>query len=1070
MTLNSLSDTLSSPNWTVELKRIQEVQDLALEAWTVACNSRVLRRALVENARPIQREYVTGELVFYWRPATQTRGPTWRGPAVVVSALVGGGYLLDHAGSGVRAKGVRGAQDIGYGVTPVDAADVVIAHAEIEAVEERPEEPVVPAVVVASDVVPAPAPVCEALCDAPVCDESEAPVPFVDYGDESVPGEPVEAGAVELVAADLAVPVAETVALEPKGELVPVPVVREYPKVPVLSWLEQGSAIVREGNAPVARAVESSSVVEYDDMVRSVPRPVVAGLKCNKCEWKKRNPDKPLSAYKKAHCAECPLAKRGPMAALVCSCVALCEECVREDASAVVSSVGPVADVEAVSDACAGGPGPKLTVPGCPEAASEDGIRRGGPSAVVEQIETEYDADWTLQVACVKPTPVTAVPERFCGRTCACAVALHERFYRHVALLSEAEISVETRGARSSLAAQLSSTDSYSFQWDDLSEDMQIKSRDAGIEDYLKWQCLGEECSHGELYRLHPSATFLRAHWVDRAQIKNGELRGKSRWTPHGFLEWWIAGEDTESPTASVVTQRAVEVVRQSRGWSIRTIDVQTGFFQSDAMSPSKIVFLLLPPELQGGRKGPDALLRRLLKEVPGTRTAPRAFYDKLHRVLTEVLGMSRSKVDSSLWWMVDAKLGRVTGYVVTHVDDARCGGEEEFLQVLCKQLPQELVLGTIEDAHTVDYTGRTIASSADGSRISQPAYVREKLHEVELPAQFVRTPWQPLSSQDESPEIRKVYADFRSALGAAMWLSQTRFERLYAISRAGSAVTNLTVKDVQDLNKVIRYYQHTADAVHFLPACRESGGALRVVGICDASEATVERPRAYGSYAVCLAPRERTDLSGELAAVEVRAHPIKRVATSSFDAEVLEAHSCLDACISLSYLLEESESGPRPSLVDRKVLPGWRPQLPPIDMFSDNQGLVSAARSLKENNALQRRRRIDISDFRESLSLGVLRSITHIQGCVNPLDIGTKAVSDSGLNFRLFIQLVQEGKLDFDSVRGTARSLCAWSAYRDPQDMWDRAACSGGVVEAMAGDLPWYLEPWFALCDEWEE
>ena len=81
-------------------------------------------------------------------------------------------------------------------------------------------------------------------------------------------------------------------------------------------------------------------------------------------------------------------------------------------------------------------------------------------------------------------------------------------------------------------------------------------------------------------------------------------------------------------------------------------------------------------PSLPLGASG----LARIKKGVFGLSDAPRQWYLRLHRALSE-RGWERSPMDFACWFLWSADRTRLEGVVLSHVDDLLLGGSEKAKQ-----------------------------------------------------------------------------------------------------------------------------------------------------------------------------------------------------------------------------------------------------------------------------------------------------------------------------------------------------------------------------------------------------
>ena len=292
-------------------------------------------------------------------------------------------------------------------------------------------------------------------------------------------------------------------------------------------------------------------------------------------------------------------------------------------------------------------------------------------------------------------------------------------FFAPVPLLIAAEGSGTTPGAEA-----LSQLDAYGFDWEDLPEEKRAKARLKGIDDYDVSQSW--DSHNWRESDLLGNAVKFSGRWVDIVKVIDGDIDGKSRWTPKGFQEKNPGA--VESPTATLVTHRVGEILGLRKNWAKFKFDVSWAFFQSDATTKENL-FLALPPELQvePGTK----LYRKLLREVPGTKGAPRAFYETFRRFLLE-LGFVQSKVDKCLYHLP----GKM--YLTIHVDDGEGREKLESTRFFEAAIRKRFALkedgfSIIEMEQMWEYCGVENVETKEGTTQTQRKYVESKLEEIPL-------------------------------------------------------------------------------------------------------------------------------------------------------------------------------------------------------------------------------------------------------------------------------------------------------------------------------------------------
>ena len=130
----------------------------------------------------------------------------------------------------------------------------------------------------------------------------------------------------------------------------------------------------------------------------------------------------------------------------------------------------------------------------------------------------------------------------------------------------------------------------------------------------------------------------------------------------------------------------------------------------------------------------------------------------------------------------------------------------------------------------------------------------------------------------------------------------------------------------------------------------------------------------------------------------------------ASFDFEAISAVSSLDHLINLRELVGEVQVAVCPPLRPIEARKAWKERLPNCELHSDSMGLVKAVR-LGLLSTLSSRRRRDVLDLRECLSLGDISVMIHIDGPTNLADIGTKCLARTGKALAALEDLIHRGR-----------------------------------------------------------
>jgi hypothetical protein len=111
---------------------------------------------------------------------------------------------------------------------------------------------------------------------------------------------------------------------------------------------------------------------------------------------------------------------------------------------------------------------------------------------------------------------------------------------------------------------------------------------------------------------------------------------------------------------------------------------------------------------------------------------------------------------------------------------------------------------------------------------------------------------------------------------------------------------------------------------------------------------------------------------------------------------------------------LAELTFGVLPTLVGRNLLMlngrKIRQRFLPAEIHIDALDVISRAASSKRSLDLSKRRLLDISDLQDAVFGGEVESYRHIRGCTNPVDGGTKQLSETCQQVCRFNRMLHEG------------------------------------------------------------
>jgi hypothetical protein len=259
--------------------------------------------------------------------------------------------------------------------------------------------------------------------------------------------------------------------------------------------------------------------------------------------------------------------------------------------------------------------------------------------------------------------------------------------------------------------------------------------------------------------------------------------------------------------------------------------------------------------------------------------------------------------------------------------------------------------------------------------------------------------------------------AGHEATVGQLKWVARCRPDAGHFIHAAGTGVpAEKTVEQAMAANKVVRYLKNEPDVGMFLPVLNEDD-PMRVVTLPDASLGNLPSGKTAGGFLLGLADGEPGDEVFNMAVVKSRAHTVKRVAVSTFDAECLELIEAVDDGMVLKLLVEESVNGPAldlKTIVEMRAR-GTRPPdrtTVPLDAYCDGLSVVQNVNKLA-STTMNKRRVLDIAHLREAIELKYLRSLLHVDGRVNPANPLTKRCSPQEISRIRMMRLLQHGVCD---------------------------------------------------------
>ena len=265
-------------------------------------------------------------------------------------------------------------------------------------------------------------------------------------------------------------------------------------------------------------------------------------------------------------------------------------------------------------------------------------------------------------------------------------------------------------------------------------------------------------------------------------------------------------------------------------------------------------------------------LLYALTAPVYGQANAPRRWYLHVVKVLLS-LNWTQHSLDPCLFLWIDGD-NQVLAVLGVHVDDVICcvlpAGERHL-----EEVKKSFEWGSAWEENDFVFTGRWMRRQDDGRLLlDQQHYVADiHLTKISLP-------------DDEllynHPEL---VTEFRSGIGSLQWMAGTTRGDLAAdTSLLQKPPKELTVGDLKEINKVLKYVRATANAyVRVNPLDLKD---LVFIAYGDAGWANAPNKKSQGGLAVLATTREYLNGPQKASLLEGKSYRHQRVLRSTLAAE----------------------------------------------------------------------------------------------------------------------------------------------------------------------------------------
>ncbi|KAL5755730.1 hypothetical protein ACOSQ2_020476 [Xanthoceras sorbifolium] len=301
-----------------------------------------------------------------------------------------------------------------------------------------------------------------------------------------------------------------------------------------------------------------------------------------------------------------------------------------------------------------------------------------------------------------------------------------------------------------------------------------------------------------------PNCNIVGHKWVFRIKYNVDGSISKARLVAKGFHQTpGVDFSDTFSPVIKPSTIRVIFTLSATFDWKIQHVDVNNAFLNGEL---EELVFMEQPSGFTSSSH--PSHVCRLNKVLYGLKQTPRAWFHKLKSSLVEWRFVNSTSNVS----LFIKKVGVKVVYVLIYVDDILISGNDPSLNhTTINFLNSKFALKTLGQVHY--FLGFKAFRNSDGIYLTQTKYVHDLLAKTNmLNAKPCSTPI--CSSVKLSAAIGSSLAQptvYRSVIGALQYLTYTRPDINFAVSRLSQFLSSPNDIHWQACKRILRYLKGTS-------------------------------------------------------------------------------------------------------------------------------------------------------------------------------------------------------------------------------------------------------------------
>ena len=330
-----------------------------------------------------------------------------------------------------------------------------------------------------------------------------------------------------------------------------------------------------------------------------------------------------------------------------------------------------------------------------------------------------------------------------------------------------------------------------------------------------------------DLAELPVGAKAIGLKWIFKIKRNSdGSInKFKARLVAKGYIQrHGVDFDEVFAPVARIETVRFLLALAASQGWQVHHLDVKTAFLHGDLKEE---VYVSQPEGFVV--KGQEGKVYRLKKALYGLRQAPRAWNEKLNRVLGELKFVKCAKEPAVYRRQEKEHLLLVAVYV----DDLLVTGTSRvMIEEFKKGMSERFEMSDL--GKLTYYLGIEVDQHNEGITLKQERYAKKILEECGMrDCNTVQVPMDPSLKMSKALDEQSVNEkEYRRSIGCLRYLLHTRPDLSFSVGVMSRYMQDPKTSHAAAIKQILRYLQGTLG----FGLVFKRGTNTKLIGYSDAS------------------------------------------------------------------------------------------------------------------------------------------------------------------------------------------------------------------------------------------